>query len=334
VFFVLLAFCSAVLTGFSWIDYLQPRPFEDVVVAVHDVSTKEQPLRRVEFEKVVLPLLFLESPQPPYWRAASWLAGGLDVDDRDMRELQPGDRTTLWFLPWTRKLTGTLRMPLALSVMSLSLMGLALLPGSEKQSRSWPYLDAGLARGEIRAPDGSSERTLHHPAGRTEVTLKGRRRGDLLLPMLLPAGGMLLGLLSMIFTLILLAANFSSAIRLLDYEWMARALFTLVLPAGVMVPLLGFVLFLTPGAQVAWNDRTIWVNRQRIVRSQVRRIALVPRHGHPALEILVAGWSQALLYSLEPIWIAGQLERLGYTIEFSEKSISEPIRLFKARAAI
>jgi hypothetical protein len=117
----------------------------------------------------------------------------------------------------------------------------------------------------------------------------------------------------------------------LDYESMARVLFTLTLPTAALIPLLSLGPLLPSGTPVAWNDKTVWVSRQRIARSRIRRVALVPRQGQPSLEILVSGWSQALVYSVQPIWIAGVLERLGYRIEFSEKPISEPIRLFRRR---
>src|SRR5205807_1502453 len=47
----ILAISGLVLTGLSWIDYLHPRSFGDVVVAVDDFSGKDQPMRLVAFDK-------------------------------------------------------------------------------------------------------------------------------------------------------------------------------------------------------------------------------------------------------------------------------------------
>jgi hypothetical protein len=333
--FIVLSLFSVVLTGLSWVDYSHPRSFEDVVVAVHDLSTRKQPMRLVEFEHAAFPLLFLEGKQAPYWNGARAVARVLRADDAELKALDVGDRTSLWVLPWTRKVTATPRMPLALSLMSVALLSVIFVSTSERRPRSWPFLEACLDRGEVIVPEGMTEERRHPPNGLTEVLLKTRGKPALTLPLILFGGWRLFVLFSAVVLVILLAANFSHATDLFDYEWMARFFFSLMAPAGLLLPVVGVLATLSSNVQVAWNEDTIWVHRRRISRSRIRRIALLSRRGRPALEILVQGWSQALLYSIHPIWIAGVLDRLGYTIEFSRNTLSEPLRLFgKPRPAV
>jgi hypothetical protein len=331
---LVLSLAALGMAALAWMDYFHPEAFEDEVVAVHDLSTKDnQALKIVEFERTFLVWPFPEGQTAPYWKSCAWFAERWGVDGTEFNDLKAQDRTTLWLLPRTRTAASVVRRPLALSLMAATLLAFLLISNPARRRREWPFLDACLLRGAWFVPEGWREETRRDSRGRTTRRLRRRRAREQLAVFMLLAVGFMLVVLSKLGVILIFAARCTPRLRHLDWEWMARVWFALLTPAVLMNLAAVAVLAATHAwSGVTWDDTWVWVARRRIRRSKIQRIALRAEAGRPVLEILVEGWDQALSFSSEPVWLAGVLEQLGHPVECAESTLSKPVRLFRLRS--
>lgn len=328
-FFGCLALFSVLLTGLSWIDYLHPVPVQDVFVARHASPSENQALTLVELQRATfIQVASAMEEESPLWRAIGAIGEKLGLDG-GLTELKSGDALTWWKLPLTRRSTSRLHAPIGMSVVAMMLMSLALMNGSGERLKQPSHLERCIERNEILIPEGCREETLHDPNGRTVAILKstaGWCSLGVFVPLLL---WIMLTFASLLSAIIMLGVLVAYPDMPFDYEWIARFIFAVILPPAALAPLCGLLLIPFQKNRVAWDNRRVWVGFERIARDNIRRVALTVLQGKIVLQIRTATCDQALRVESQPLWTAGILQRLGYTVEYSEKSISEPVRLFR-----